>query len=363
MRGESFSELLDQIDPEDLLSYLGIEYRKTTGSKGPQLNVRQCPRCGGTKWKVFLNAETGLGNCFHGACVGGPGFNKFTFVEHLLGSKREAVQTLKAYGREIGWRPKPRRSVQVSVGVKNDGLRLPDSMPLPYKGQIGSYLSGRGFTPETVRYFGWRYCQQGHFDYIGTDGQPRQQRYDRRIVIPVYDLDGNLVTFQGRDVTGQAQRRYLFPPGLPSTARFLYNAHEALGKPELVLGEGAFDVAAIYQALSEDKTLSVGVAGTFGKNLSMGGGEDQLAQLIRLKEAGLQTVTFMWDGESSAIRQACEQALKLKGYGFRVRVAILPAGKDPNEISAYEVRRAYYRAFEVSRLSVARCLSMLSLVR
>ncbi len=68
---EEFREMMESVDMEEWLSHEGVEYRNTRGTKGEQLNVRTCPSCGKDEWKVYLNAETGLGNCFSGSCPKG----------------------------------------------------------------------------------------------------------------------------------------------------------------------------------------------------------------------------------------------------------------------------------------------------
>ena len=63
----------------------------------------------------------------------------------------------------------------------------------------------------------------------------------------------------------------------------------------------------------------------------------------------------MWDGESRAIMDACNTALELKRYGFKVRVAFLP-GKDPNELPPAIVRQAYWNAEFVDQNMVAKLI-------
>lgn len=348
-----FEQALKKLDPEILIDDLGYDYRRQMGRSGEQINIRECPRCGGDKWKVFLNSETGLGNCFHGSCVGQPGFNLFSFAKHATGSTTEAFKTIERLTGKLGWMPKKKKEKKEDSKYRDldqTKVVLPRSVPLPYKGSVGKYLSSRGFDAETVDKFGWRYSQRGVFGYKYND-EICYQSYAKRIIIPILDLDGQLATFQGRDVTGEEEKKYLFPPGLPGTSLYLYNGHNAIGSDELVLNEGALDVAATYQAFKEDPTLAnTPVAGTFGKNLSFGrlDGEDQLGALIKLKLLGLKTVTLMWDGERKAISDAINAAFMLIRHGFKARVAILPDGKDPNEATPVEVRSAYRNAYAIN---------------
>ncbi len=86
--------------------------------------------------------------------------------------------------------------------------------------------------------------------------QPRAaQKGERRLLIPVYDLDGKLVTFQGRDIIGDQDAKYLFPPALPGTGRFLYNGHNAVRARRIAMGEGAFDVFSLKAAIDGESDL------------------------------------------------------------------------------------------------------------
>ncbi|CDT53980.1 DNA primase catalytic core, N-terminal domain protein [Vibrio coralliirubri] len=352
MAHSELKEMLEQVDVEDFLSHLGVDMRIAQGSSGVQANIKECPRCGGNSWKVYLGIDTGLGNCFHGSCVGEPGFNLFTFAKHLLGNGKAAYQELEKYIELTGWIPvkKKARATNLQTSVK-----LPKSFPLPIKGKNLKYLSDRNISLEVTEYLGLRFCKSGRFDYTLFE-KDRYQVYDNRIIIPIFDMTGDLVTFQGRDITNRSDKKYLFPPGLAGTGKYLYNAHNVIGLESIVIAEGAFDVAAVIMAFEDDSTLnSVGVVGSFGKSLSTDGEKGcQLTQLFDLKQKGLRTVTFMWDGEPSAIKAACKQALHLRSFGFDVRLARLPDGKDPNEISKDEVRLAFYRSEPVNSLTMAK---------
>lgn len=342
------SEVLEHIDPELFLEYEGVKYKRTFGSSGQQLNIKTCPRCGGNSWKVYLNAQTGLGNCFHGDCAGSPGFNIFSFARHLWGADpKETVRKLKDYARDQGWVAKRTTSVEVEEVADFD---MPESIELPHKGRNLRYLESRGITSDLARYFHLRFCHRGQYIYIDQEGKRLWQNYDNRVLIPIYSLEGELVTFQGRTIV-DAPRKYLFPPGLPGSGRFLYNGHNVIGQREVVIGEGAFDVIATKMALdTRVEYRQVGQIGTFGKHLSHGDhdGEDQLGAIIKLRNQGLRSVVFMWDGEAQAIADAIAAAKLVKSVGIDARVALLPEDKDPNEVPASEVIRAYETAFEVS---------------
>lgn len=342
----TISEILDSVDIESYLDSEGIEYRSRPGRTGPQLNIKDCPVCGSSSWKVFLNADTGLGNCFAGDHPPGENFNKWRFIKAHSGSEtnKAAVQHIKAYALAQGWRPPKVKSERVVNATT--GWQPPVSLELPGKnGRNLPYLENRGIPAVYVRYFHLRYCPDGS-KFVYQDGnETKTQDYSRRILIPIYDLQGRLVTFQGRDTTGTKEQKYLFPPGLEGSAFHLYNGYNVSNARRIIINEGAFDVIATKMAMDSDLQLrDVVPIGTFGKHLSSGGTNDQLAKMLTLRARGCEEVTMMWDGEIRATDDAITAGLMLASIGWKVRVAMLPPLKDPNELTGAEVRRAFYEA-------------------
>lgn len=351
-RNEDLQEALDTIDMESWLDREGVKYKVTRGSRGTQLNVKECPCCGNSSWKVYLNAENGLGNCFSGDCE--TKFNKWKFIQAHLGTAttRQVIEHVKEVAAEQGWQPKIRHTAEVQ---HTNDLHLPDSFELPIGGRNLKYLDNRGITGGIAHYFRLRFCKKGFFEYLDEQGKKVRQSYADRIIIPIYDLDGTFVSFQGRDITGTADRKYLFPPGFASTGSYLYNGQNAIGAERICVGEGAFDVMAIKIALDDDPALrGVVPVGTFGKHLSEGGENSQLAKFVALKERGLREVTFMWDGERKATQDAVKAALLLRSVGLTARIAFLPRDKDPNEVTPEVVRQAFWRAEVLSAATAAK---------
>lgn len=342
-------EILEQLDIEAYLDREALDYRVTQGSSGTQLNLRVCPFCGGDKWKVYISAKTGLGNCFSGSCE--KKFSKYGFIEAHSGlSGKQLFAHIEAVGREIGWRP-PRKSV--SVNIERGSVKLPNSFELPIHGKNLKYLANRGITNEMCEYFKLRFCLKGGYEYRNHDGNLCRMPFDGRIVIPVFDIDGNLVSFQGRDVTGQSEKKYLFPPGLSSTGEHLYNAMNVRDAAHIVVCEGVFDVIAVKMALDTEMELrDVIPIGSFGKHIAA----KQYANFKVLKDRGVTAITMMWDGEKPAIKDAVKAGLKLGAMGFKVRVAILPDGKDPNEIPVHKVIECFYRAVPLNKQNAIRLL-------
>jgi DNA primase len=345
-----FEEINDELDMEFFFQSESLPYKMGRGTSGEQINAKHCPNpeCGDSRWRTYFGVETGRGNCF----VCNASFNKVSFLHAYYGHGdkewRLTVEKAKEILRSQGWRP--RRTV--TAAVDHGEVKLPYSIELPTpEGENLAYLRERGVTDELTAYFRLRYCEFGWWDFE-KDGDKKQQWFSNRVIIPVFDLDGSLVTFQGRDLLGKRPgqenyNKYLFPIGLPGTGRFLYNGHNVQLTKEVAMGEGAFDVIALKAAFDEEVSMRhIVPIGSFGKHLSYGAsdGNDQLGRFLKLKALGVTTVTIMWDGEEAALISALNAAKHLTGIGLVARIALLPADKDPNEVLPEVVREAYWKA-------------------
>lgn len=342
-------ELTDELDMESWLDYEGVKHRLTKGHSGLQLNVKECPCCGNSKWKVYVNAETGVGNCF----VCDERFTKWKFVAAQLGLSNSDVFTyLKNYAASQKWTFRSKRPQHMAVEQSVPALVMPPSHPIPIAGRNLKYLEDRAVTVELAEYFGLRYCHRGEFPFVDPNGNAARQIYDRRIIIPILNEDGKLASFQGRDILGTATQKYLFPPEFASTGSILYNAHRAFQSKRVIIGEGVFDAIAVHAAIQPDESLKDCVAvASFGKKL----GDDQIRVLTRLKSEGqLEELIFMWDAETAALTAAVDAALKCRGFGFVTRVALLPKDKDPNEVPAEVVRNAIHKSIKVDTRSAVK---------
>lgn len=344
---------LEKINIESYLDREGVSYQHSYGTRGLQLNLDECPACGEGGRKTYVNADTGLGKCFHGAC--NFGFNKFKLIQKVSGLHGEALdEHIRAVARDSGWLPKPKRPEL----VRGD-LELPSKIEwMPHEGRNLRYLENRGIDAATAEHFRLGYCNKGWWGYKLADGTEKWVSYDKRVIIPICDLDGTLVSFQGRDVTGKQEPKYLFPVGFAVAGSHLYNGQNFVEgvHRHAVIGEGAFDAIAVHQALQGGAGLEHYLAlATFGMHLS-GGPDGQIAKLALLRERGLTHVTFMWDAERKAMAYAVKMGLQLLGVGLKVFIAQLPPGRDPNEVPAEVVRKALFSATALNRLSAIRLL-------
>lgn len=213
------------------------------------------------------------------------------------------------------------------------------------------YLQDRGITPEMVAHFGLGYAPKGK-DYckflsIGSDvaiaaglawsDESRTGlRFINRIMVPVHDARGQIISFGGRDFGktefgGKQVAKYKngSDTELFDKSRTLFNLHRALpharakagSTGRLIVVEGYMDVIALTGAGIPECVAPMGTALTV----------PQLEMLWRVHPVPV----LMFDGDSAgqkAAMRACETALPLVGPGKSLRVAICPPGNDPDDV-------------------------------
>ncbi|MFN3522059.1 MAG: DNA primase [Phenylobacterium sp.] len=163
------------------------------------------------------------------------------------------------------------------------------------------------------------------------DGGAPYDRFRDRIIFPITDARGRVVSFGGRAMDPQARAKYLNGPetglfhkghvlyGLPE-ARKILGAAPAGETPPLVVVEGYMDAIACQRA-------GIAAVAPLGTALT----EDQMELLWRLH--GEPTLCFDGDraGRQAASR-AIDRALPLLKPGRSFKFAIVEGGKDPDEV-------------------------------
>ncbi len=156
--------------------------------------------------------------------------------------------------------------------------------------------------------------------------------YDRfrdRIIFPITDARGRVISFGGRALDPEAKAKYLNGPDSPlfDKGRTLYGHYEARkllaaggeGAP-LVAVEGYMDVIACQRA---------GIAAVAGMGTALT--EDQMALMWRYHPEP----TLCFDGDGAGQRAASrviDRALPLLQSGRSFRFALVTGGKDPDDV-------------------------------
>lgn len=227
---------------------------------------------------------------------------------------------------------------EIAHALYREALREPD-------GKLArNYLVSRGFDGKLADEFGIGYAP-ARWDAVAArlrerripaeigvraglllDRKTGSGHYDRlrgRLIFPIHDVRGRVIGFGGRALEADQDPKYLNTPETP----IFQKRHGFYGFPDalesirragrVVICEGYFDRIAFARA-------GVGEAlATCGTALSAEHGE-QLRRRTR-------EVVLIFDGDRAG-QAATEKALSvLLPHGLRVRAALIPGGRDPDD--------------------------------
>jgi len=336
-----------------------------------------------------VNPQRGIFHCF-GCGVGGDAFG-FVMRQDRL-SFPEAVRSL-ATSAGIAL-PDERGSSEGSgreelIRVMDLAARFyVDTLWKPAGQRARAYLEQRGIDTEIARRFGLGFAPEGweslitsmRGEKVGEDAlvaaglavarENRAGAYDRfrgRLLFPIRDLQGRVVAFGGRGF-GDEQPKYLNSPETPlyTKGNLLYAAD--LARPTIqaehraLLVEGYVDCIMAHQYGFTGTVAALGTAFT-------------PAQLALLRRYCDEVITF-FDADAAGQKAAAraEELLEPTGRGMawavnrsgafegagtlRVKVAILPAGHDPDTF----LRSAGVEGFN-ERIAAARSILSFALDR
>lgn len=218
--------------------------------------------------------------------------------------------------------------------------------------QAGMYINKRKWTRFGQHDIGERftvgYCPVGYDPFI-SDGRDRnilnefgvihdrrtggnRHAMEGRVVFPIHSLSGRTIAFAGRVIDDQQQPKYL---NTSDTALFrkrltLYGLAENLTsivrRRKVIVTEGYADVLAMARMGSEIAVAAMGTALT----------TDHAEILSRVAD---EVVLLMDDDDAG--RAAADRAVDiLRSTRYRLAVATLPPGTDPDDAPPGAVRRA-----------------------
>ena len=164
--------------------------------------------------------------------------------------------------------------------------------PLTRRGK--DYLSRRGFDPEHLEHE-WGLLETGPVSFL--DHIP----YEHRVIIPI-KWDGEVVSFQARDITERSERKYLACPKRREKIHhkdILYGRQEVWQNSEVaIIVEGPTDVWRLGP-------LSVATLGI----------EFKMEQVMRLIHSHARRFIVVFDDEPQAQAQANQLVVKLRAMG------------------------------------------------
>ena len=312
------------VDPHWLLEELGIEFddRRT-------MLWGRCPHPdhndGSPSWRVIADETSdryGQHRCY-GCGYGGYAVH---LVETVLNVSREEARAWLELRGNSGELP-----AEVDLQVRHQPLgnsprlQLPDGVVLPgdrpireWPIAVKRFLHGRGVTVDQVTRWGIGYAETG------------VQR--NRVVIPIRDHRGGLLSYTGRTFTN-APLRYKDPKledGADLAAVFGVE-HFGAADQVVVVTEGAFNALAVERVVPS----SWRVAALYGSQLN----PRHLLRLMRFK-----TVLLATDPDNAGNRISAQLQEELGGQSGVARV-VLPHKQDCNDMPPAELWCAVESAF------------------
>lgn len=220
-------QVFDQDQVRSVIESLGINVATATATD----YLCYCPFHSNYDSPAFtVGIENGLYMCHNPSCSANSGGNIHKLV--MLLSKKNIVEARRfIVGKRVDARPlsdyieeiyEPKEIKSIPFDVVNKMIDNLNKSP-----RALGYLKSRGFDDETIQHF--------------------KAGYDPKldmIVVPIFDKDGNPVSFNGRSIEGKSFR---LGKGVPRN-EIIYNLHNAKKYGTAIVCESQFDVMKIHQA-------------------------------------------------------------------------------------------------------------------
>ncbi|MEJ2690691.1 MAG: DNA primase [Deltaproteobacteria bacterium] len=209
----------------------------------------------------------------------------------------------------------------------------------PAAREARNYLAHRGMTKEIIEEFvlgfapdNWDFISRQLRKYpaaqlkeaglvIEKKGGGHYDRFRRRILFPIFDINGKVVGFGGR-IVGEGQPKYLntdrtllFDKG--RTLFGLYQNKDAIRRQkQCLVVEGNFDLLALAASGIRNVIAPLGTALT--------------AQHVRKLKGYADEVILLFDGDNAGLKAAMRAVPLFLDELIEARVAILPKDHDPD---------------------------------
>ena len=323
-----------------------------------------CPFHGEKTPSFHVNPDKGFFYCF-GCQTGGDVF-KFVELQEKVGFQDAIRLVARRFGMTV---PEATGGDETDSVERETLLKIHEAAAAWLRQQLASaagtrarqQLAARGIGRETVERLGLGYAppsrdalksallRQG-FGLpllaksglvIERDDGQTVDRFRGRLMIPICRDSGSVVAFGGRAMEADQQPKYLNSPETPiySKSRTLYGLHLTKGDIRrvgyAVLVEGYFDFAQALQA------GVLAVVATCGTALTV-----QQAHLLR---RFTDKIVLSYDPDAAGQGAAERSSLLLVQEGFRVNVALLPPGDDPDGFIRKQGAAAYMDQIKASR--------------
>jgi len=326
---DSIENLKSHLDIVDIISQF-IELKKSGA------NFKACcPFHGEDTPSFVVSPQKQIYHCF-GCGVGGDSI-KFVMEYEKL-SYPEAIEKLASISNVSLQYDNDAKKVDLSIitKVNNHYQKL-----LVYHSNVMDYLKQRGVSSSSIEKFeiGYASSSQDTINYLKTNflnladakefgiidtGQNGlYARFIERITFPIYTINGKIVGFGGRTISGH-NAKYVNSPQTKffNKSRLLYGYHiakESIYKQKtIIVTEGYLDVVMLHQAGFTNTVATLGTALT----------QEHLPFLKR----GEPRIIVAYDGDKAGLNAAYKASLLLSHSDFSGGVVLFKGGQDPADM-------------------------------
>jgi len=327
---ESIENLKNHLDVVDVISQF-IELRKSGA------NFKACCPFHGEETPSFVvSPQKQIYHCF-GCGAGGDAISFVMDYEKL--SYPEAIEKLASmYNVTLNYDEK---------NVKKQDLKVLEEVNKFYQKlfvsnqKVKDYIHSRGISDFSIEKFEIGYApkssdtinflKNNYFNLadakelgiIDTGQNGLYSRFIERITFPIYSINGKIVGFGGRTITGH-NAKYVNSPQTKifNKSRLLYGYHIAkediYKRDRIIVTEGYLDVIMLHQAGFTTAVATLGTALT----------KEHLPLLRR----GEPKVIVAYDGDKAGLNAAFKASVMLSQGQFEGGVVIFDGGKDPADM-------------------------------
>ena len=253
-----------------------------------------CPFCNHHKQKLQVNTETQKWHCW--TCNSGG--KKLTSLLKKLDVDRKTISIIREIYGDSNYNPQLEDAdTKVYISLPKEFISLnesPKGFNPEYKHAI-HYLSERGIGIKEIIKYNIGYCKEG--------------LYSRRVIIPSYDINGQLNYFVSRSYYSEEKMKYKNPP--ISKNIICFDSQVNWNEP-IILCEGVFDAITIRR--NAIPLLGKFPSKTLVEKIFMSGVSDIIISL-----------------DSDAINEALKAAEYFRKQGINVKMMYMK-DKDASEI-------------------------------
>lgn len=267
-----------------------------------------CPECGdhrSQKMKLCFNTAKQVGHCW--VCESRFSLARLVQAFNLTGIRVKSSKGVSSTFKRFA-------SLRTMMAREAKPVKLPERRPLSQYPSALKYVLDRDVSRSAIKLFGLAVCSDD-FDAA----------FYGRVVIPVKNQKGLIVTYLGRTINPFQNPKYMLH-SVP-VGDFLYGANLIKNHTTAVLFEGTFSVIRTYHKLKEAFGSDVVPVASFSHHLS-------IQQERVLQECGVSKVIIFYDGDSIEISKKLESRLKKWARVARVELDDLQQPDDltPDDI-------------------------------